>query len=301
MPDLLTHFGTTYGLFFPYRMKIDPRLIFLGALLPDLPWIARRVAVQLFGADPVAASTYLIPFATPFIALLASALIALFNREPRACFSLVFVPALWHLILDAMQSRLGNGVMFFYPFSFKEYDWQLFWPEDVSSYILLSASVALLLLLPARCRLLPFRLKNLGVAALLAAFILLFPIATRQELVRHNVFSLDFITNPEGWENRVVNLDRDEIVSDSPLLIQSVNGRRFELVGGDGLKAGDSVSLRGIYRGGKIHIQSIHRHRELLRSACSYLGLVFFAVVWLKYRRWGGPGGSKARSREERS
>jgi hypothetical protein len=42
--------------------------------------------------------------------------------------------AVLHLILDAMQTKWGNGVHFLVPFSWDLTNWGLFWPESAVTY-----------------------------------------------------------------------------------------------------------------------------------------------------------------------
>jgi hypothetical protein len=106
---------------------------------------------------------------------------------------------------------------------------------------------------------------------------------TRSDLLQANAFGLRFVTNPSDFEGLQVSLDRDRIVADSPLQIEATNGRRFTLVGADGLRTGDVVSVEGTYEQGTIRARKLHRHDETLRSLYSCAGLLLFSLFLWKH------------------
>ncbi|MDZ7369938.1 MAG: hypothetical protein ONB12_02060, partial [candidate division KSB1 bacterium] len=40
-----------------------------------------------------------------------------------------------HFLLDLLQRHIGSGYFWFFPFSWKSFEWGLFWPEDSIKWI----------------------------------------------------------------------------------------------------------------------------------------------------------------------
>lgn len=162
MPDLVTHFGTSYLAFRPFPWRVDPRLLFLGALLPDIPWILARV-LRPMSLDPIALYAFLVPFSTPLVVIFLAGLIALLHERRIRCFLTVVIAGLLHIGLDTLQTRPVDGPILFYPFSYRQFSLQWFWPEDAVSYIAVAGS-AIVIVIAMRDPIPPmgFRFKNVG-------------------------------------------------------------------------------------------------------------------------------------------
>ncbi len=299
MTDLHAPKGTGYTGLRWLTGRRDVTLILAGSLLPDLAWMGRRVLVGIVGLDPVSVSLWLIPWHTPWSLLFVSVAIGLCTRAPARVSAILYGASCIHILLDVAQTRFGNGVLLFYPFSMQETSWQLFWPEDPINQVLSLGSLFLLVgLLLRRPHLpevrphlpaaLPAGRTSLGKTAKTALVcacalsVIATAAATRDNLLRFNVFSLGFVTDPASFEGLPVSLDRDRIFSDAPLQIEAFNGRRFNLVGTKNVRVGDIASITGTYRRGTIIVHHLHKHNEALRNLYSYLGLLVFFLVLLR-------------------
>lgn len=124
MPDLVTHTAIAYLLsnhdrFFRYRA-----FFYLGTILPDI--ITRPFYIlkpELYG--------YTTGLHTPiFIFFLILLFSELFRKEfSRYVRIYMLSGALLHFVLDAFQRHLVGGYFWIFPFSFKSYNWGLFWPD----------------------------------------------------------------------------------------------------------------------------------------------------------------------------
>jgi len=292
MPDLLSHFGAGYLVSRWSVRRSDVPLILGGSLLPDVGWIARRALHGLFSTDSIALSVWLIPWHTPWVLLLGCATLALICRTPVRAFSILYGVSWVHLLLDASQTRFGNGVLFLYPLSMRETSWHLFWPESPVNHALAIGSFILLLGLlfglvdgPLTVGWAPSRASEGGQPSrrrrlFLSLIFVLAAVATvsltRARLVEENVFNLRFVTDPSAFEGRRIALDRSLVVGDAPPRLRTFNGRQFLLTGDLDVNPGDTISLEGTYGGGRIAVQRYHKHQEELRSLYSLVGLTMY-------------------------
>ncbi len=291
MPDLLTHFGATYLLSRPLPWRIDLRLLFLGALLPDLPWILSRVLKTLTPLDPINLSAYLIPFSTPLVVLLVAACIALLHQRPLTCFAILGTAGLLNIVLDCLQTRPVSGPLLLYPLSFHRYSLHWFWPEDIISYVAVGVSLVCMAFAMRRpIGPTPFRLRNLRLVVSLLFGICVLTVLTHKPLIAQNVYNLGFASQPENWEGQWVTLESRRVVDRNLVEVERSRGLRVQIKGDVELYPGEVVSLGGFYRDGKIYTEMVHRHRRGLRNLFSYVALLIFVAVWFdvpgRLRTW---------------
>lgn len=137
MPDCFTH--VVFGLFLCEVFKVKHKsLVIFGCLLPDIGNLFNLLLnYKLF---------WFLPLNTPIGVILLSASIGfLFNINYKRAFSLLLLGAGSHLILDFATRRFEEGMLFLFPFSWKQYNlgnFGLFWPEQF--YLPLLFSIILL-------------------------------------------------------------------------------------------------------------------------------------------------------------
>lgn len=131
MPNTLAHLGVqalaTRGII----RGAEPGWIWLGCILPDLPWILRRVAAGVWpDLSPYDLRLYAIVQSALLFCLIGAAAFACLSSRPRRVFAILSLGALLHLLLDATQTKWGNGVVLFAPFDWRLLNFALYWPED---------------------------------------------------------------------------------------------------------------------------------------------------------------------------
>ena len=133
MPNTLAHVGAQGMATHEVLRDADPRWMYLGCVIPDLPRFLQRILlVAVPGIDPYALWAYLVVQASLFGGLLVCTAAALLtDRFWRTCAILEGNAAL-HLVLDALQTKWGTGVHFFAPVSWMPTNWGLFWPESIT-------------------------------------------------------------------------------------------------------------------------------------------------------------------------
>jgi len=292
VPNTLAHIGIQ-GLASRRIVRgADARWIFLGCLLPDVPWILQRlVRLAVPGADPYDLRLYAIVQGTLAFSLLLALALALLATSPGRSFLLLGLNALLHLLLDACQVKWANGAHLLAPFDWRLTNFGLFWPESVPTVALtlLGAIVAVAFRRtrgrgegarrpapawrPAAWR--------VTLAAVLIALYLglpprLFdgPLSTDS----HYVATLRARAERPG---RAIEVDRGHFVP-------GPGGGRFitfagEAIGVEGVDEREPaiVSIRGRFVApDRIRVDAYHVHSPL-RDVASYIGLAIVALYWV--------------------
>ena len=137
MPNTLAHLGIN-GLITRTAVKqSDLLLIYLGALIPDIPWIIQRAALALIPAlNPYDLRLYCVILASLFFSIILSAALAYLVIDTKRTFMIFNLGSLMHLLLDSIEIKWANGVQLFAPFSWELFNSGFFWPENVSIYFI---------------------------------------------------------------------------------------------------------------------------------------------------------------------
>jgi len=284
MPDWIVHLGFAYSMARLIKLR-DLKLFFLGSILPDIGRVALYFT-DFAHLNPISSSSYVAVFHTPFMAALVALVISSFSENFKKCWVLIFLGAIFHLALDLTQYRIGNGVLLFYPISFKQFYLNLFWSGDNVSLLLraLSIGVLVICLLEKRPVGSPLSLKtaNLKIAFPLILLVLAIPLFTTSLMLKNNVDYLDFFTHPQKWEGKKIELYKAKVISTNPVIIRDM-GVMLELVGSEKFREGDRICIEGIYKEGRIFPSFIHRYRGPSKSMVSLVGLLFFILVWTDF------------------
>ena len=120
MPNTLAHLGVQLALTRCVMRQADPKWIYAGCVIPDLPWIARRILdASLSGLNAYDLRLYAIAQSSLVCSLLACGALAALSRTPLASFAVLGLGAGIHLLLDACQIKWANGVHLFAPVSWE--------------------------------------------------------------------------------------------------------------------------------------------------------------------------------------
>ncbi len=284
MPDWVVHLGFAYIMARLIKLR-DLKLFFLGSILPDIGRVALYFT-DFAHLNPISSSSYVAVFHTPFMAALVALVISSFSKNFKKCWVLIFLGAIFHLALDLTQYRIGNGVLLFYPISFKQFYLNLFWSGDNVSLLLraLSIGVLVICLLEKRPVGSPLSLKtaNLKIAFPLILLVLVISVSTTSLMMKHNVDYLDFFAHPQKWEGKKIELYKAKVISTNPVIIRDM-GVMLELVSSEKFREGDRICIEGIYKEERIFPSFIHRYRGPSKSVVSLVGLLFFVLVWTDF------------------
>lgn len=287
MPNTLVHFAAQGAASHALWRGLDPRFVYLGCLLPDLPWILRRAIVGLgLPVDTFDLRLYTMGLASLAVTLLLAAAVAAVTRAPRRVLAVLGLNALLHLLLDATEVKFGNGVHLLAPLSWRMTSFDLIAGESLV-YLALSIGGALLVAWEiARLRRTPavFDLhpRRLASAATLVAAYLVAPLPFLGAIEASDSYSVKTLRERDARAGRVVNLDRTGFLA-TPAggYVQLWTGERVRATGA--LPTHDAtVSLNGTFlESDVLRVDRLVEHRRS-RDWPSYLGLLLLALVFLR-------------------
>lgn len=287
MPNTLAHAGVQ-GLGSRTALPdVDLKWVYLSCVIPDLPWILQRaVRVIVPGIDPFLLRSYVIIQATLLGCLLFSAAMAFVAKKPGRVFAVLVGNSVLHLGLDAMQTKWGNGVHFWAPFSWDLTNWGLFWPESMPTYVLTAFGLLYIAWHWRTCINEPPGLtwpsipRLVGIIVLLGAYFL-GPTFLLQQPVETDAHSLKTLSKTDGRTGRPVEMDRAGYVRDQGEYFLVKFGEQVQ-VEKLGVQAPATVSIQGVFATkNRVHVTEHHVHAGALRDYPSYAGLAFIALVWM--------------------
>jgi hypothetical protein len=287
MPNTLVHFAAQGAASRGVWPRLDARWVYLGCLLPDLPWILRRAVVALgLPADVFDLRLYTMALASLAGTLLLCAALSALTAAPRLVLVVLGANALLHLLLDATELKFGNGVHLAAPFSWRMTSFDLL-PGESPVYVVLAAAGALLVvweLTRPRNALVGFIWTSSRVfagAALLAAY-LLFPLPFLGAIQASDSYSVKTLREVDARAGRTVRLDRTAF-HETPRggLVHLWTGEDVRATGR--LPAHDAtISLEGTFLAPDVlRIDRLLVHRQN-RDWPSYVALLLLAVLWAR-------------------
>lgn len=286
MPNTLAHLGVQAVVSRTLIKDADLKWIALGAMIPDIPWIVQRLAWSAPITIPAYdLRLYAIVQSSLFFSLVVSAALAVLARRPAPTFAILSLGSLLHLILDAMETKWGNGVQFFAPVLWRQSSFALFWPEGLTVYLLSLAGVLSMIYAWKRLPVVPVILARppLGhclLSALLFVAYLGLPLLLMsgpQAADNHYVKTLRVVSERAG---RKVEIDRPSYRKQPEGKLRIFTGEEFDVRGLEPPLSG-TVSVQGRFIDrNTLEIARYHAHPPGVRDAASYLGLALVVAVW---------------------
>jgi len=287
MPNTLVHFAAQGAASRGVWPRLDARWIYLGCLLPDLPWILRRAVVGLgVPVDVFDLRLYTMALASLAGTLLLCAALAAVTAAPRVVVAVLGANALLHLLLDATELKFGNGVHLAAPLSWRMTSFDLL-PGESPVYLVLAAAGALLVaweLTRSRNAVVGFVLspRRIGAAGALLAAYLAFPLPFLGAIEASDSYSVKTLREVEARPGRTVRLDRTAFhATPQGGVVQLWTGESVRATGE--LPASDgTVSLQGTFLAPDVlRVDRLFVHRQN-RDWPSYVALLLLAVLWAR-------------------
>jgi hypothetical protein len=289
MPTTLVHIAAQLPATRALIRTADVKWVLLGAALPDIPWIARRIIEKLVTwISPLDMQAYSYAQASLLMCVVLAAGLALLSRWPVRTFATLALGSLMHLLLDSLELKYGNGVHLLAPL-----DWHLFSLE----LVLADGKVAMainLLVLPLVGWLLwraeptapPDRLpapSRMAVAAALMAAWLGGPALLAGGPYAADAGSIHTLRHPDQRAGRAVAFDRRPVSHEADgTYVVTVTGERIRLTGPD-LSAVGQISLKGRFTApDTVEVMTYDAGVPGLRDLPTYLGLLLVALWWAR-------------------
>lgn len=288
MPNTLAHIGAQ-GLTTRLLLKdADPKWIYIGLIIPDIPWILNRMIPAVYSGDlPYELNHYITIQASLFFCLLLSSALASLTSHFWKTFSILGLNSFLHLFLDACETKWGNGVHLLAPIDWKMINFGFFWPESLPIYLLTLAGLVFIavnwrqsLKKPADIRLTP---HGMFISISLFAAYLSLPFLMFNSLERADSHFLKTM-NPQLRHERpghYVEFDRVPYIHNPSggLILLGEEEITVEGVVPDRTAI---ISVRGTFMAeDRIRIREYHINVRWFRSGASYLALFLVALLWI--------------------
>lgn len=267
----------------------DLSWIWLGAVLPDLPWILQRVVKALPTAiSPIDLRLYTAVQSSLLFCVIAAAAFALLTRRPTRVFAIVAMGCLLHLLLDAMQTKWANGVLLAAPLDWRLLNLSFFWPENWPSHLLSLLGIGYVVWAAWRIGPGAFRPARLPVwrwIAVVALFALYFsgPFALMPKAEAANLHFAGTFRDVAARPGHEVAFDRAKILGDRDgcLRLTIWTGETLCLVGLPIPPSAHTVSVRGRFVDAEtVEVAEIHLHSPGRRDMITIFGLGIVIVWW---------------------
>ena len=287
MPNTLAHLGINGFLIRTLIKKSDLLLIYIGSVIPDIPWIIQRIIHTLqLNINTYELRAYSIVMASFFFSIILSFTLAILLENTKRVFFIFSLGSLIHLMLDSLEVKWGNGVHFFAPFNWDLLNLGYFWPESIITYTITFLGFVYLI----------FNWK-VTVSGINIIFIknnknlLVFAFC----IIAYFFLPLLFMNSVELADNHFIKTLKDKehrigkyFESDRGQFIDSKNGDKFVTQFDEELKvtnldltSSESMSVRAKFISND-EIQIIEYHIHHYRDLFSYTGLLIITImlVW---------------------
>lgn len=292
MPNTLAHIGVQGLATRSLIPGADLKWIYVGAVVPDVPWIAQRVArAALPEISAYDLRLYAIVQSSLFMCLILSGALSSFSIRPRRVFVILALGSVLHLLLDALQTKWANGVHLFAPFSWKLLNFGLFWPEAYPTLLL--TALGLVFFLYAWWRIpaagddvLRPRGRSLIMCALFFVGYLLLPLAFLSGPEAADNHSVGTLRATEARPGRAVEFDRIAYEHrGGGDMLHTFAGEDLAVAGLRQERSG-TVSVRGRFLDRRtVLIEDLHWHWPFARDAAVFLGLTLTLLYWIRSLR----------------
>lgn len=283
MPNTLAHIGLQVPLCKSIAKTIPLHWIALGCVIPDIPWVIRRIAAAFAFLDGIDLMLYAgIQASLAFSFLLAISL-ALCSKRMYWVAGILCANVLVHLLLDAAQIKWGNGVHLFAPFSWETLQLNLFWPEHGTSYLATAAGCILLVIYWPRevSRKIDFSPKPYRLLVAFTGIVLYLsaPLFLLEQPRKANYHFSQTLQDKEQRTGKYIELDR-ESYSAQEKTITVFSGETLSLTGNIPEKSG-TLSVQGAFVAPDvINVTRFHEH-GFYRASLSLIGILLIALFWL--------------------
>jgi len=262
------------------RIRLPFAAILAGCVIPDLPWIMRRlINATGIALEPITAYAYFIAQASLVGCLLPSIAFGLFFRSVKLVAAFALLGSLLHLLLDSLQDKWGVGVHLLAP-----YNWQTLQPgifeldSSIAHLLSFAGIIPFLFIVRARQDARLVRFSSVRMAASCVCLIAYFsaPFLFINDVVASDSRYLQTLASEVGRRGKFLELDREtaSVVGDSWYTTTHV-GEILKIVNPDtNMVDGDTYSFKAEFRNvGEIQLIDWKKHSGA-RDIASHIGLL---------------------------
>jgi len=288
MPNVLAHLGIQGLATRALVRDADHKWIYLGCIIPDLPWILQRIIRLIFpGIDPYDLRLYVVALASLCFCILLSLALSTLSTHFKKISLVLILNTFFHLLLDACQTKWANGVHFLAPFNWELANFHLFWPESIITYLLTIFGVVYFLVawrhaIKHSPHITWRPLSKITVFAGLLTVYFVGPFLLLAGVEKADNHFVSTLRNRNEREGRYIELDRNSFTySPSGGILQTFAGEEL-YVARLPLVRSATVSIRGKFLSARrIGVEEYHVHLAWIRDTANYVGLTLVGTLWL--------------------
>ena len=287
MPNTLVHLGLQGALVRAGWRRADMGWAFLGCVLPDLPWILRRIVIACApGVDLLDLQLYTAVQASLGACLVLAAAFAVLSAAPVRVWGMLAAMSAVHLLLVAMEIKWSNGVLLFVPFDWRLVSWGLVWPESWPVQALTLAGLGLAAWLAPQAWRGVWRLRlreprRWAAAAGLTALYIVLPLAGMERLEAQGHYGVRTLRDRATRTGKAIAMERAGFVRGGEWdEVIALDGERLRLEGPRAERDG-LMSVAGVFTApDRVRVERMHIHPKGLRDLASTVGVAFVGVLW---------------------
>lgn len=284
MPNTLCHIGIQGPVNGIFLKKKELLWVVIACVIPDIPWIVLKILLATEIFNPYDLRLYCTVQASLLFCLVLAGGLCFLTQHCLKIFIILGVNSFFHLMLDSLQIKWGNGVHIISPMSWKMFHLDFFWPEYRGTLVL--SAVGLIYLIynwnTIKCSkpLHPGTSRSKCVAcSLFLTVYCLGPLYFIEQLETADTYFVQTMRNTEKRTGKVIKLDRAHYFAASQE-VKIYSGERLKLNGKLPLESG-RVSFSGIFQDNKtITSHAYHLHTGY-RDVASYIGLFMACTLVL--------------------
>jgi len=283
MPNTLVHIAIQTPLTRLGMKEAPLQWIAVGCIIPDIPWIVQRIFTYFPGIDTLNLRLYTVTQASLIYCLILSLALSMLTSKSKQIFLILATNSLFHLLLDAVQNKWGNGVNLLVPFSWHSTNFELLWPEHFSSYLLAFAGILVFIILwPKAIRNTLFLQRPRKIKTLCAATCLIIYFSSPSLLLNNayaeNTHYSQTLNDIKTRTGKKLEIDRATYKAATNTLECYID-KQLKIINIPKIESG-TISVRGHFLDEKtIELKEFHVH-EIFRDYASYTGLFLTLLLW---------------------
>ncbi len=287
MPNTLAHLGIAGVTTRSIIKSADLKWIYLGAIIPDLPWIFQRLGkVIIPDVSFYDLRLYVIIQSTYLFCLIAGLAISFFSKEYLRTFLILASGSLIHLLLDSLQKKWANGVHLFAPVNWDLFNLNLFWPESIPTYLITIFGLAYFIVtfkkgIKTPLNLVIRNIKKWIFALIVVSTYFIAPLYLIDQPRQANNHFVNTLENYDERPGKYFEMDRSGYrYEDGQAILRTFAGEDILLKNIDIKKSG-TISIRARFIDkNTAEIIDYHIHSVLFRDGASYIGLLMIIIFW---------------------
>lgn len=255
-----------------------------------MPWILQRTISFFFtNINLYDLRLYVIVQSTLLFCIILSAGLASLSKNYAKTFLILSIGSLVHLLLDAVQIKLANGIHLFAPLSWEMLNFNLFWPESIPTYIITAAGFIYFIFTFKEFREAESDLIIKSFLRWVYLFIItityfLFPLLFLHQPLEADNHYVKTLFEVENREGKYFEIDRRPVrFRDGGGIMNTFANENIKLKGVLHLWDKDEVILsikaRFIDKN-TAEVIEYHLHTPAFRDKASYAGLILVFVFW---------------------